>query len=175
MRRAEACLLACAALLVGCGAAPAAGGGSETTTPTTSSSTASGAAQHSADERDIRRALNAWPAAWDAHDAGAVCDLFAPDAVFVFPGGPDRTYGQACAQFTDLINRTDRSIVYQPPEIEDVLVDGDLAVVRLTWTGTIKGVDGSLLEQTKERGLDVFGRQDDGHWRITTSYAFPLD
>lgn len=84
-------------------------------------------------------------------------------------------YGQACAQFRDLMNRSDRSIVYEPPEIEDVLVDGKLAVVRLTWNGTIKGVDGSVLEQTKERGLGVFRRQDDGHWRITTSYAFPLD
>ena len=169
-------MLACAALLVGCGVAPAAGHGSDKTlTPTTSSSTAIAAGQDPADEQDIRRALNAWPAAWDARDAGAVCDLFAPDAVFVYPGGPDRTYGQACAQFTDLINNSDRSIVYEPPEIEDVLVEGELAVVRLTWTGTIKGVDGSVLERTKERGLDVFGRQDDGHWRITTSYAFPLD
>jgi hypothetical protein len=144
MRRAEACLLACAALLVGCGVAPAAGEGGETTTPTTSSSPASGAAQHAADEQDIRWARTGFSA-------------------------------RPVPQFTDLINRTDRSIVYEPPEIEDVLVDGDLAVVRLTWTGTIKGADGSLLEQTRERGLDVFGRQDDGHWRITTSYAFPLD
>ena len=51
--------------------------------------------------------------------------MFAPDTVIVFRGGPDRTFGQASAQFT---------------ETEDELVAGELAVVRLNWTGTIKGV-----------------------------------
>jgi hypothetical protein len=54
-----------------------------------------------------------------------VGDVFAPDTVIVFRGGPDRTFGQASAQFT---------------ETEDELVAGELAVVRLNWTGTIKGV-----------------------------------
>lgn len=127
-----------------------------------------------ADEAAIRAALNAWPRAWARRDAPAICGLFAPDVVLSFPGGPDRTYRQACAQFRALTANRRRTVRYRRPTIERIVVDGDLAAVRLIWTYRIVRRDGKLLERGREKGLDVFERQPDGAWRITVSHAFPL-
>ena len=58
------------------------------------------------------------------------------------------------------------------PDINDVIVDGDLAVVRLIWTLTVRDGSGQVLETTVEDGVDVFRRQADGSWKIHISHAF---
>jgi ketosteroid isomerase-like protein len=62
---------------------------------------------------------------------------------------------------------------YAEPQINEVLVDGDLAAVRLIWTLTITDASGQVLETSKEDGVDVFQRQSDGSWKIHISHAFP--
>jgi len=123
----------------------------------------------------IRATLEAWPRAWNARDLPAVCDLFAPDVVLVFPDSADRDHATMCEGFGAVFARTDRTIRYDAPQIEEVVVDGDLAFVRLVWTARVAGtgVDGERVE--REQGLDVFARQPDGRWRIRVSHAFPLD
>jgi uncharacterized protein (TIGR02246 family) len=118
--------------------------------------------------------LNAWPRAWADRDADAICDLFAPDVVFSFPGGPDRTYREACAQFRALTATHRRTVVYRRPKIERILVDGDLAAVRLIRTYRIERRNGKVIERSREKGPDVFERRPDGAWRIRVSYAYPL-
>ena len=43
---------------------------------------------------------------------------------------------------------------------------GDTAVVRLTWTLTVRQKDSGRAVTSLEPGLDVFRRQSDGRWRI---------
>jgi ketosteroid isomerase-like protein len=100
--------------------------------------------------------------------------LFARDVVLVYAGGPDRTYGQACRQFRALISSPDRRVSYRHPAIRRVRLDGDLAAVRLVWTATIRDGAGTVLERTREDGVDVMRRGRDGRWRIVLSHAFPL-
>jgi uncharacterized protein (TIGR02246 family) len=122
----------------------------------------------------IEATLNAWPTAWARGDADAVCGLFARNAVLVYPGGPDRTYPQACRQFRALIVNPQRRISYRRPAIRRVRVAGRLAAVRLVWTGTVRDAAGTVLERTREDGVDVMRRGRDGRWRIVLSHAFPL-
>jgi uncharacterized protein (TIGR02246 family) len=126
------------------------------------------------DADEIRARLTAWSAAWNVRDLPAVCDLFAPDVVLVFPAGPDRDHTAMCEGFGALFARTERTMRYDVPEIQDVFVDGDLAAVRLVWTAhlTGEGIDGELVE--REQGVDVFQRQPDRRWRIRVSHAYPL-
>ena len=56
--------------------------------------------------------------------------------------------------------------------VKEILVSGDLAVVRLTWTDTSLGRDGKPVAHD-EAGLDVFGRQSDGSWKIIRYIAYP--
>jgi uncharacterized protein (TIGR02246 family) len=173
-----------AASLAACGSTTPAGSATTASSSTTSDATTSAAPITAAtittatdtqsDRADITAALNAWPAAWADRDAAAVCGLFAPDVTFTFQGGTDRDYQQACSQFTTLLGAADKTVSYLPPDIESIDVDGDLAAVRLIWTATISGADGTALETTEEKGLDILRRQPDGDWQITVSYAFPL-
>ena len=48
---------------------------------------------------------------------------------------------------------------------------GDAAVVRLTWTLTIRPKDGGEVTSV-EPGLDVFRRERDGRWRIVRYIAY---
>ncbi|MCW5889928.1 MAG: nuclear transport factor 2 family protein [bacterium] len=125
------------------------------------------------DAEAIRARLTAWPQAWNARDLRAVCDLFAPDVVLTFPGGPDRDHAAMCAGFRRLFARTDETLRYDPPAITEIMVDGDLAAVRLVWTArsTGAGIAGERVDE--EQGLDVFQRQPDGQWRIRVSQAHP--
>jgi uncharacterized protein (TIGR02246 family) len=137
------------------------------------SATVSAPPRHEQDAAAIRAALEQWPRDWNDRDTEVVCGLFAPDVVLSCPPIPDRDFGAMCAGFAKLFARSDQTIRYDPPAIGEILVDGDLATVRLTWTSrtTGAGVEGERVE--REKGLDVFRRQPDGLWRIHVSHAFP--
>jgi steroid delta-isomerase len=112
-----------------------------------------------ADANAIRSRLQSWTRDFNAGDALAAYDLFAADLIASFRGQPDRGKQEICEQIAAAISRHGRAIQYQP-DIREVIVSGDLAVVRLIWTLAIG------TERSSEPGLDVFRRQSDGKWRI---------
>lgn len=123
-------------------------------------------------EKEIRRVLNQWPQDFNAKNSKAVCGLFAPDLVASYPGTKDRTYTDMCEQLTHVMNQSDKKYEYQAPEIEQIIVEHDLAAVRLIWT--LKITNGDQEEVVREKGLDVLKCQKDGSWKIAISYAYPL-
>lgn len=120
----------------------------------------------------VRAALDRWSAAFNARDPAGSCALFAPDLIATFPGGPDRDYGAMCRQLTAVVRDRTRSLRYSF-ELEEIVVRGDLAVVRLVWT--LRSRDATADRETveHERGVDVFRLQPDGSWRISRSMAYP--
>src|SRR5262245_61148117 len=113
----------------------------------------------------IRAALMQWMADFNAGRAEKVCDLFARDLVAQFRSQPERGWDALC----DLLKRSlaDRGKSYSYAlAIKEILVESDLAVVRLTWTLTVRGKD--AVETTSvEPGIDIFRRQADGSWKIS--------
>jgi ketosteroid isomerase-like protein len=126
------------------------------------------------EQSEIIRLLQKWPEDFNAKNIQAVCRLFAPDLIASYPGSSDRGYEEMCRQLTKVLTDSDRLFRYDPPKIEQVMIEGDLAVVRLVWTLRISSKDQSAVEIIKENGLDVFIRQGDGSWKIAISYAYPL-
>jgi len=62
------------------------------------------------------------------------------------------------------------SLHYDSPDIREIIVSGDIAVVRLFWTLTArKGGEQSV---TDEAGIDIFKRQPDGRWSIARFMSF---
>ena len=55
--------------------------------------------------------------------------------------------------------------------IKEVLVFGDVAVVRLTWTLIMTPPDG-MMTKSVEPGMDIFKKQDDGSWKIIHYMAY---
>ncbi|HEX5863802.1 MAG TPA: hypothetical protein VF014_06020 [Casimicrobiaceae bacterium] len=56
--------------------------------------------------------------------------------------------------------------------IKEILVSGDLAVVRLVWTLKATGSDMPGEVVSEEPGMDVFRKQPDGGWKITRYIAY---
>ena len=69
-----------------------------------------------------------------------------------------------------MLARAGLKLSYQEPAIHEVLVSGDLAVVRLTWTLTAEK-DGAR-DVTTEEGMDIFRGTPDGLWPIARYIAF---
>lgn len=118
----------------------------------------------------IRHALEQWRADFNARRAAHICDLFAPDLRYDFYGAPERTYPILCARLRHALADTTQSLHYDL-KINEIIVSGNLAIVRLIWTSTVT-MNGKQ-QSTDENGLDVFGRQPDGGWKIIRYIAYP--
>ncbi|OBF25445.1 DUF4440 domain-containing protein [Mycobacterium sp. ACS4331] len=126
------------------------------------------------DRQAIERTLRQWPHDFNDRNLPAVCGMFADSVVLAFPDSADRDHRAFCEQMRAVLGDTERHYVYDEPDIREILVDGDLATVRLIWTLTVADASGRVLETTREDGVDVFRRQPDGSWKIHISHAFPL-
>jgi ketosteroid isomerase-like protein len=118
----------------------------------------------------ISAALAQWRADFNARRAAHICDLFASDLRYDFYGAPERTYPLLCARLQHALADTTQSLHYDL-KIKEIIVSGDIAVVRLTWTSTV--TMGGKHQSNDETGLDVFGRQRDGSWKIIRYIAYP--
>jgi ketosteroid isomerase-like protein len=123
-----------------------------------------------ADKAAIVQRLQRWTAAFNAKDAVGTCDLFAPDLVYSIPEVMRGTRETMCSNLAALQARSDIKLHYDNPDVHEILVAGDVAVVRLTWTLTTE-VNGAR-DTTTEEGMDVFRRQPDGRWSIARFIAF---
>jgi len=122
-------------------------------------------------EQAVRSALAAWNADFNAGNSETICDLFAPDLRYDYPGFPERGYDEICALLTSSLADRTRTFSYAL-DIREVIASGDLAVVRLVWTLTIRPADGGEAISSREPGMDIFRRQADGTWKIVRYIAF---
>jgi steroid delta-isomerase len=127
-------------------------------------------ADDAASRAEIEAALTQWTADFNAGRADKLCDLFSRELRVDFRGLPERGYDVQC----DLLKKSlaDGMRTFSNAfAIKEILVWGDTAVVRLTWTSTIKPKDGRAVTAV-EPGLDVFRKEKDGRWRIVRYMAY---
>ncbi len=122
-------------------------------------------------QNQIRVALEKWKLDFNAGDASQVCTLFAPDLISNFRGQPEDTYNSLCANMQAALTDPAKTYHYDL-EIKEILVSGDLAVVRLVWTLKVRAKDGGAEQITREPGMDIFRRQSDGSWKISRYMAY---
>jgi uncharacterized protein (TIGR02246 family) len=122
-------------------------------------------------EEEIRAALGQWMADFNAGNSGDVCSLFAPDVVADLQGKPERGYDAVCEVLLRSLNDPTKTYTYSLA-IKEILVSGDLAVVRPVWTLKVANKDGSGDITSVEHGMDVFRRQPDGSWKIARYIAY---
>ena len=105
---------------------------------------------------EIVSRLQKWPEDFNAKNIQEVCGLFAPDLIASYPGTADRNYDEMCRQLTGILSNPDKIFRYEVPKIEQILIDHDLAVVRLIWTLIVSNKYISDTELIKYSVLDVF-------------------
>lgn len=125
-------------------------------------------------EMEIRAALEGWTEDFNDERTDKVCDLFAPDLIANYGDYPEKNYESLCGQLKSSLRDPEKTFRYSL-DIQEIMVSGDMAVVRLVWTLTVYDSRGELLETTKDRGMDVFRRQEDGSWRIYRYLAYPIE
>ena len=127
-------------------------------------------ADEAADKAAITARLNRWTADFNAKDPAGVCDLFAPDLIYSIPEVTRGTRETLCANLATVLAKSDVKLSYANPDIHEIVVSGDIAVVRLTWTLTTEAAGAK--DTTTEEGMDMFRRQADGRWSIARFVAF---
>ena len=115
-------------------------------------------ADTAADQAAITRQLVRWANAFNAKDAAAVCDLFAPDLIATVRGAPESGRDAVCARLAAALAKPGRQMRYTP-EIGEIIVSGDLAAVRVVWTLSVRRAGG--MHTSQEPGLDIFRREPD--------------
>lgn len=120
------------------------------------------------DAAAIRSTLEQWRIDFNARRVDRVCKLFAADVIAQFRGQPERNFRSVCTLLQQSLADHRKTFRYRL-RIREVVVAGDLAVVRLVWTLTI----GPPVNRTSvEPGMDIFRRQPDGSWKIVRYLAY---
>jgi uncharacterized protein (TIGR02246 family) len=122
-------------------------------------------------ETAIRDALTKWMQAFNAGDTAEVCGLFARDLRYDYRGYPERGFDDICALLQRSLSDRTRQYSYSL-RIKEILVSGDLAVVRLVWTLEVKPAGAATGTVSHEPGMDIFRRQPDGSWKIVRYIAY---
>jgi ketosteroid isomerase-like protein len=122
-------------------------------------------------DTEIRAALKQWTSDFNAGAADKVCGLFAPNLRADVRGAAERDFEAQCGLLRKALDDPERA--YSDAfEIREILVEGDMAVVRLTWTTTTRIKTTGQISTSVYPGLDVFGRGSDGIWRIIRYMAY---
>src|SRR5260370_12028960 len=75
-----------------------------------------------------------WTADFNAKDSAGVCDLFAPDLVYSIREVVQGTRETICANLAKMLASSDIQLHYGNPDVHEILVAGDVAVLRFTCT-----------------------------------------
>ena len=118
----------------------------------------------------IRQALAQWTENFNAGRTDKVCDLFAADVRADVRGAAERDHAAICNLLVSSLKDESKHYSYAM-DIKEVLVFGDVAVVRLVWTLTVKLGNGASVESV-EPGMDIFQKQSDGSWKIIRYMAY---
>jgi len=119
------------------------------------------------DAEDVRARLYQWTDDFNAKRIEPVCDLFSKELISTVRGQGDTDYATRCGILTKSLADPARDFHYEV-DIHEVIVSGDLAVVRLTWTLFITPMNVTAVEP----GMDVFRKEADGAWRIVRYLSY---
>ncbi|HET7717985.1 MAG TPA: nuclear transport factor 2 family protein [Bauldia sp.] len=113
------------------------------------------------DAAEIRARFEQWADDFNAKRIEPVCDLFSKELVSTVRNQGDKDYAFRCDLLTKSLTDPARQYHYDV-EIHEVIVEDDLAVVRLTWTLFVTPLNVTAVEP----GIDVLRKEADGAWRI---------
>jgi ketosteroid isomerase-like protein len=119
----------------------------------------------------IRSELVVWTQAYNTRRADKVCGIFSQDLRYKFGDLPDRGYNDVCTALHRLLADQTYSSHYTL-DLQEILVYGDIAVVRLIWMLDSSQAGSSVTVRTLEPGMDIFQRQSDGTWKIVRYLAY---
>lgn len=122
---------------------------------------------------EIRAALEEWAGDFNNKNTDKVCGLFAPDLMADYGDFPQISCESICKQLKSSLTNPKMTFRYSL-EIKEIMVSGDLTVVRLIWILTVTDADGKVVEKTKDRGMDIFRRQTGWGRKLSRYIAYQV-
>jgi ketosteroid isomerase-like protein len=120
--------------------------------------------------RTIRAALADWVDAANRQDWKTAARVWATDLVGWYPGQPDDTYAKELESAAH--PRVGRPRTRYEVNVVEVMVSGDMAVVRDVWRFTT-APDTPDSTVSTVRSYEVWRRQNDGKWKIARWISAP--
>jgi uncharacterized protein (TIGR02246 family) len=118
----------------------------------------------------IRSALAQWTQDFNNRNAEKACSLFAQDLRYDFRGYPERDYRDICDRMQRSLGDASKTYSYDL-DVREIIVSGDIAVVRLVWKLTVTLPNGQQVVSV-EPGMDVVRKEPDGAWKIIRYIAY---
>ena len=111
-------------------------------------------------EAAIRSSLAQWTQDFNGGNAEKACSLFTQDLRYDFRGYPERDYRDICDRMQRSLGDKSKTYSYDL-DVREIIVSGDIAVVRLIWRLTVTLPSGQQVVSV-ETGMDVFRKEPDG-------------
>jgi ketosteroid isomerase-like protein len=122
------------------------------------------------DEALLRQYIVESGDAFNRRDLKAMLARVSPDLVLTYPGVPDMGYDDLAKSYAEMIAQPPGIKLTTVPSVEEVIVSGELAVVRITWTTTTASASQSKVRRMRD--LQVWRRSGQGEWRFIRGIHF---
>lgn len=109
--------------------------------------------------------------AFNAKDPNAIIALYSREVVLTYPGIPDQDYEMLDAGYREMTNLPAGVTVTTAPIIEEIIVSGNLGVVRVTWNTTTVQAEPAQTSTRQLRDMQVWRRESDG-WKFFRGVHF---
>ncbi|HYG61072.1 MAG TPA: nuclear transport factor 2 family protein [Thermoanaerobaculia bacterium] len=130
----------------------------------------------SSTERDVailREKIRKSGEAFNNVDPDAIIAPYARDVVLSYPGVPDMGYETLAKVYAGLRDR--KNVVEKTsPTIEEILVSGDLGIIRVMWDTTTTEVATGRQSSRQMKDLQVWRRERDGTWMFIRGMHFRI-
>lgn len=127
---------------------------------------------HEQDVAAVRQAIAAMGEAFNARNPDALMALHAKDVILTDPGIPDQTYETLSKSYSELSKLKPGVTITTTSNVEEILLSGDLAVVRLVWTTQTAETTPVRKSTRFMKGLQVWRRESDGSWKFARGMNF---
>ena len=112
-----------------------------------------------------------WTSAYEKGDLNGSVSIFAPNVVFAFQGSKDQDYEALRKGYVqDFATRAPGTVWV--PRIEEVYVEGTIAIVRSVWELKVQSGSGETQVKARNRSVDILSKGS-GSWRIIRSFNYP--
>jgi ketosteroid isomerase-like protein len=117
------------------------------------------------DIEHIRAAVVRTGQAFNERQPDTIMSFYSPDIIVSYPGVPDTRYDDFAKAFAPLKDRP-ANMRKTRDSIEEIIVSGDLAVVRVNWITTTYQTNPDKAVTRVARDMQIWKRQKNGQWKF---------
>ncbi|MGH7067660.1 MAG: hypothetical protein ACREEU_07720 [Acetobacteraceae bacterium] len=118
----------------------------------------------------IKSAITGWADDFNALKTALVCNIFSRDLHYDFGIQPGN-FDSLCKRLKAALDQSGVRYNYSP-DIQEILISGDLAVVRIVWTLTVTQNGKATPTVITEPAMYVMRHDQAGNWRVFRFLAF---